>query len=135
MDKIKVGDSFEHKVRFTQDNVNTFAKITGDCNPIHVDAQYAAKTPFGRCIVHGFYAGSVFSKVFGMLWPGEGTIYMYQEMAFRAPVFVDKDYTAHFEAVEVNEEKHRGVIKCLLIDPEGKEVIIGQAKLQNTARF
>lgn len=135
MTKIKVGDTYSEKVRFNQANIDKFAEISGDNNPIHVNAEYATKTPFGRCIVHGFFAGAVFSKVFGTQWPGEGTIYMYQDMAFRAPVFVEKDYVAKFEVLEVNEEKHRGLIQCVLEDEEGKVAITGQAKLMHTERF
>ncbi|WP_300107331.1 MaoC family dehydratase [uncultured Alistipes sp.] len=135
MEKIKIGDTYSEPVRYTQQNVETFARITGDCNPIHLDAAYAATTPFGKPIVHGFFAAAVFSKVFGMNWPGQGTIYMYQEMAFRAPVFVENDYMARFEVIEVNEEKHRGVIKCTLEDMQGNILITGQAKLLHKERF
>ncbi|HHT04443.1 MAG TPA: MaoC family dehydratase [Bacteroidales bacterium] len=135
MSKIKVGDTYTEKVRYTQANVDAFAEISGDNNPIHINAEYAAKTPFGKPIVHGFFAGAIFSKVFGTTWPGEGTIYMFQEMSFRAPVFVENDYTAKFEVIEINDEKHRGVIKCTLEDAEGKAAIIGEAKLMHKERF
>ncbi len=135
MNKIKVGDTYTHEVRYTQANVDTFAKISGDNNPIHINPEYAAKTPFGKPIVHGFFAGAVFSKVFGTKWPGEGTIYMFQDMAFLSPVFVEKDYIAKFEVIKVIEEKHRGIIKCTLEDSEGKVAISGQAKLMHKEQF
>lgn len=135
MSKLKPGNTYTEKVKFTQENVNKFAEISGDNNPIHIDAEYAAKTPFGKPIVHGFFAGAVFSKVFGTQWPGEGTIYMYQDMSFRAPVFVEKEYIAKFEVLEVDEEKHNGTIKCVLEDSEGKASIIGQAKLKHMEKF
>lgn len=135
MTKLKVGDTYSEKVRFHQKDVDKFAEISGDNNPIHVNAEYAAKTPFGKPIVHGFFAGAVFSKVFGTQWPGEGTIYMFQDMAFRAPVFVENDYVAKFEVIEVNEEKHRGVIQCTLEGSDGKAVIMGQAKLMHVEKF
>ncbi len=135
MTKLKVGDTYAEKVRFSQANVDKFAEISGDNNPIHIDPEYAATTRFGRPIVHGFFAGAVFSKVFGTQWPGMGTIYMYQDMAFRAPVFVEQDYTARFEITEVNEEKHRGTVRCTLEDADGKAVIEGQAKLMHTEKF
>ncbi|MBP1673590.1 MAG: Dehydrogenase with MaoC-like domain [Bacteroidetes bacterium] len=130
-----MGDTYQEKVRFTQERVNIFADVTGDNNPIHVNEEYAAKTPFGKPIVHGFFAGSVFSKVFGTTWPGEGTIYLYQEMSFRAPVFVEQDYTAKFEVIEHVEEKHRATIQCTLEDGEGKPAIIGTAKLLHQTKF
>ncbi|MDR1847174.1 MAG: MaoC family dehydratase [Bacteroidales bacterium] len=135
MNKIKICDTFSHQTRFTQANVNVFAQITGDNNPIHINEQYAAQTPFGKPIVHGFYAGSVFSKVFGTMFPGEGTIYMFQDMAFLAPVFVEQDYVAKFEVVEINEEKHRATVKCTLETLDGKVTISGQAKLMHKERF
>lgn len=63
---IKTGDKYRHEVTYTQEGVIAFAEITGDKNPIHLDPEFAAKTPFGRPIVHGFLSASVFSKVFGI---------------------------------------------------------------------
>ena len=133
--KLKVGDTHQEKVKFNQPNVDTFAAITGDNNPIHINAEYAAQTPFGKPIVHGFYAGSIFSKVFGTIWPGEGTIYLYQDMTFLAPVFVEQEYNAKFEVLEVNEEKHRGTIQCILETIDGKQAIKGLAKLLHKDKF
>ena len=135
MSKIKLGDTYTEKVRYTQANVDTFAQISGDNNPIHINPEYASKSIFGRCIVHGFFAGAVFSKVFGTQWPGEGTIYLYQEMKFMSPVFVEQDYNAVFEVVELDEVKHRGTIKCTLQDADGKVAIAGTAKLLNAESF
>ena len=135
MSKIKLGDTYTEKVRYTQANVDTFAKISGDNNPIHINQEYASKSIFGRCIVHGFFAGAVFSKVFGTQWPGEGTIYLFQEMKFKSPVFVEQDYSAVFEVVELDEVKHRGTIKCTLQDADGKVAIAGTAKLLNAEMF
>lgn len=135
MSKLKIGSTYTEKVKFTQENVNKFAEITGDNNPIHVNKEYAAKTLFGKPIVHGFFAGAVFSKVFGTTWPGEGTIYLFQDMTFRAPVFVEEEYIAKFEVLDVDEERHRGIIQCILETSDGKAVINGQAKLIHTERF
>ena len=132
---IKVNDTYTHDIVFRQSDVNTFAQITGDNNPIHLDADFAATTVFGKPIVHGFYSASVFSMVFGTKFPGEGTIYLYQDMKFLAPVFVEQAYKAKFEVLEVNTEKHIGVIKCILEDEAGKPVIEGTARLKNNGRF
>ena len=132
---IKLSDTYIHEICFNQSDVNTFAKITGDNNPIHLDAEFAAKTIFGKPIVHGFFSASVFSMVFGTKFPGEGTIYLFQDMKFLAPVFVDKPYKAKFEVLEVNTEKHIGIIKCILEDEDGKNVIEGTAKLKNNSQF
>ncbi|MDR0971670.1 MAG: MaoC family dehydratase [Bacteroidales bacterium] len=135
MTKIKVGDTYSLEVNYSQKDVDAFAEITQDKNPIHIDAEYAAKTPFEKPIIHGFLSGAVFSRIFGTIFPGEGTIYMYQDMAFLAPTFVDNTYIAKVEVVEVNEEKHRGVVKCTLEDNQGKILISGTAKLMHKEKF
>ncbi|HNS30420.1 MAG TPA: MaoC family dehydratase [Tenuifilaceae bacterium] len=132
---IKQGDTYSHKVKFTQADVVKFAEVTGDFNPIHLDSEYAAKTIFKKPIVHGFLSGAVFSKVFGTLFPGEGTIYLSQEMKFLAPVFVEEQYEARFEVTEVNTEKHVGLVNCSLVNSQGAPAIVGVAKLKNDAQF
>lgn len=132
---IKATDTYDHQVVFTQQQVVDFARCTGDNNPIHLDAAYAANTPFGRPIVHGFLAGAVFSKVFGTLFPGEGTIYMQQSMCFKAPVFVDRPYTAHFEVKEVDTVRHNATVATTLVDESGNECIVGEARLKHNAQF
>ena len=132
---IKSTDTYNYDITFNQPNVNTFAEITGDNNPIHLDADFAKNTIFGKPIVHGFYSASVFSMVFGTKFPGEGTIYLYQDMKFLAPVFVNQPYKAKFEVLEVNTEKHIGTIKCVLEDENEKIVIEGIAKLKNNTQF
>ena len=132
---VKQGDVYTHGVKFTQADVVKFAEVTGDFNPIHIDAEYAAKTMFKKPIVHGFLSGAVFSKVFGTLFPGEGTIYLSQEMKFLAPIFVEEQYEARFEVMEVNTEKHIGIINCSLVSSEGAPCITGVAKLKHNTQF
>jgi acyl dehydratase len=132
---VKQGDVYTHGVKFTQADVVKFAEVTGDFNPIHIDAEYAAKTMFKKPIVHGFLSGAVFSKVFGTLFPGEGTIYLSQEMKFLAPIFVEEQYEARFEVMEVNTEKHIGIVNCSLVNSEGAPCITGVAKLKHNTQF
>lgn len=132
---VKQGDVYKHGVKFTQADVVKFAEVTGDFNPIHIDAEYAAKTVFKKPIVHGFLSGAVFSKVFGTLFPGEGTIYLSQEMKFLAPIFVEEQYEARFEVMEVNTEKHIGIVNCSLVNSEGAPCITGVAKLKHNTQF
>ncbi len=127
---MKVGDKYTHPVRFTQAQVETFAQVTGDDNPLHLDAEYAATTPFKRPIVHGFLAGSVFSKVFGTIWPGKGTIYLKQQMVFKRPLYVETDYVASFEVIDCHESRSRVTIRTLVLDQDGKEQVSGEALLQ-----
>lgn len=133
--KIKINDEYVSKICFTQEQVNKFAEITGDKNPIHIDAEYASKTIFGRPIIHGYLTGSIFSKVFGTEWPGEGTIYLSQTLNFRAPAFTNEPYTAKFKCTDIIPEKHKGIIQCFLIDDSGNIIIEGQAVLKHYSNF
>ena len=132
---IKTGDTYTHEIMFKQVDVDMFAKISGDNNPVHIDAEYAATTPFKRPIVHGFFSAAVFSKVFGTLFPGEGTIYLSQDMKFLAPVYVDHQYIAKFEVQSVDTDRHIGKIVCSLEDADGKVYISGTAKLKHNTEF
>lgn len=84
---LKIGDFYEHKKTFNEQEVLTFADITTDHNPAHVDKEYAAKTMFKSQIVHGMFVGSLFSAIFGVYLPGLGSIYIKQSLKFTKPVY------------------------------------------------
>src|ERR1700740_3228221 len=108
--------TYSHDFRFSQDEVNRFAEVTGDKNPVHTNADYAAKTMFKRQIMHGMLSASLFSKVFGTLFPGEGTIYLKQSLNFLKPMYVETDYVAEFVVKEVIKDKNRAIIETLIKD-------------------
>ncbi|MDZ4839731.1 MAG: MaoC family dehydratase [Bacteroidota bacterium] len=131
---IEQGQIYRHDFKFTQEEVALFAQVTGDKNPIHLDAEYAATTMFKVPIVHGFLGGAIFSKVFGTLFPGEGTIYLKQSMAFVKPMYVDTDYEAVFTVIEVNKEKHRATVETILQGKkDGEATVKGEATVMNTS--
>jgi acyl dehydratase len=133
---IEQGTTYNHTFRFTQKEVELFAQVTGDKNPVHLDADYAAKTMFKRPIMHGFLGGSVFSKIFGTLFPGEGTIYLKQSMAFMRPMFVDTDYEVRMTVKEVVKEKHRATVETIIVDKNSGDVVInGEATVMNVERI
>lgn len=132
---INIGDTFDHTFSFTQEDVISFAKVTGDNNPVHLDEAYAASTIFKRPIIHGMLGATVFSKVFGTIFPGEGTIYLNQNLQFMRPMLVDTNYTAHFEVLEIDREKHRATINTSVLNEEGKKVVDGIAILMHTEKF
>ena len=69
---------YQTSFSFSQNDIIMFAELTGDKNPIHLDEEVAKNTIFGKRILHGFLGASIFSKVFGTIFPGEGTIYIKQ---------------------------------------------------------
>jgi len=129
--KISLHDQYKHDFSFTQRDVEKFAEASGDFNPIHLDDKYAKKSIFKRRILHGFLGGSVFSKVFGTLFPGNGTIYLKQNMTFYKPMFSDVNYSAIFEVIQVMNDKKRALVKTEIQDEEGQVVISGEALIQH----
>ncbi|MCK9450986.1 MAG: MaoC family dehydratase [Bacteroidales bacterium] len=126
---MKLNDSFEYQFSFSQNEVDEFARVTGDNNPIHIDEAEAAKSIFKRRIMHGFLSGSVFSKVFGTLWPGKGTIFLGQNMRFVKPMYVDETYKALFKVVEVKSNSVY-VIDTSIVNATNEVMISGGAVIK-----
>lgn len=133
--KALVGEKWEHTFSFSQADVQAFATITGDDNPVHLDEDYTAMTAFKKPIMHGFLSGSVFSKVFGTLFPGKGSIYMAQSMVFKRPMYVDTEYTATFDITATEPAKGLLNIKGTITDGNGKVCLEGEARLMNKNVF
>ena len=133
---IKTNETYTHSFKFSQDEVNRFAEVTGDKNPVHLDAAYAAKTMFKRPIMHGMLSASLFSKVFGTLFPGEGTIYLKQSLSFLKPMYIDTDYEAVFTVKEVVGDKNRAVVETLIKDKNtGLVCTSGEATVMNVDKI
>jgi len=118
-----VNSSFDHHFRFTQEEVQRFAELTGDNNPLHLDAAYAATTNFKRPIIHGMLGATVFTKVLGTQFPGFGSIYLKQTLEFLRPMFVETDYKAVFTIKTIQEEKHIAEISTEIVDINTKKVV------------
>jgi 3-hydroxybutyryl-CoA dehydratase len=110
---------------FTEDDLRRFIEITGDVNPLHVDDEFAAGTPFGRRVLHGMLTASIFSTMVGMLLPGTGAIYRSQTIRFLLPVHLDETVTAHFVVRSVDHAKHRLEIDAWIENEAGQHVIEG----------
>lgn len=82
---LTAGDSASIARTFTIEDIRRFAEITGDCNPIHIDADFAKGTKFGRCVVHGALINGLVSAVMGTRLPGPGTVVAHQYLEFPNP--------------------------------------------------
>lgn len=131
MDNFIIGSEFTEEFSYTQNDVNTFADISGDKNPIHLDENFAANSIFGKRIIHGYLGASIFSKVFAMSFPGEGTIYLKQDLKFLKPMFVDVNYIAKFKVLDIISEKHRSLVLTEIFDFDQNIVVSGEALIQN----
>ncbi|QHV96028.1 MaoC family dehydratase [Spirosoma endbachense] len=112
----------QYAFRFSQAEVADFARVTGDNNPLHLDADFAATTPFKRPIIHGMLGASVFTKVLGTEFPGYGSVYLSQTLEFLRPMFVDTDYEATFTVQSIDAAKHTAQILGEIRDVQTKKV-------------
>ncbi|MDW7693267.1 MaoC family dehydratase [Flammeovirgaceae bacterium SG7u.111] len=124
MEQISQGNTHEHEFSFTQEEVKLFAKVTGDSNPLHLDSEYAANTPFKKPIMHGILSASIFSKVLGTIFPGEGTVYLSQKVDFLRPMFVEVKYKAVFEVKSINPDKHTAVISTSIYQIDTNKITV-----------
>jgi 3-hydroxybutyryl-CoA dehydratase len=114
-------------------DILAFAEITGDWNPVHLDADYAAQTVFREPIAHGMLTAGYISAVFGSEMPGPGAIYVSQTLNFRAPVKIGDKVVAKVRVVELYPAKRRARFDCVC-EVDGKTVLEGEAVLMVPAR-
>jgi acyl dehydratase len=133
---LQIGDEFRHKYSYTQDDVNTYARVSGDTNPLHIDEAAGKASMFGRNIIHGFLGASVFTKIFGALWYADGHVYMSQNIKWLKPMFVGTEYEAVIRVKEIVKEKNRILYECAVYDvATGEQTIAGEALLLNKKQY
>ncbi|MFM2423384.1 MAG: hypothetical protein RL291_1914 [Pseudomonadota bacterium] len=117
----------------TERDLVTFCEVSGDANPVHLDAEYAAKTMFKQRIAHGMLSAGYISSVFGMVLPGPGAIYVTQTLNFRAPVFIGDRVVATANLIELFPAKRRARFDCVCRVGD-KSVLEGEAILMVPSR-
>lgn len=127
IEELKVGDWAEFAKTISESDIYSYAGLTGDFNPAHVNATYAEGTFFKRRIAHGMLAAGLISAVIGTQLPGAGTIYIGQELKFLAPVHIGDTITARAEVAEIDAAKKRVRLKTTCNNQKGKLVLDGEA--------
>ena len=122
-----VGTRAKRERTITDADIVRFAEVSGDHNPVHLDEEYAARSPFGRRIAHGFLTGSMISALIGMDLPGPGSIYLGQTMKFLAPVYIGDTVTVSVEVIGVREEKRILTLRTDATNQDGVLVLTGEA--------
>ena len=121
------GDEYKFERYISADDVMKFAEVVGDLNPIHLDVEFAESSFFKKRIVHGAFLAGLISKVLGMDFPGQGTVYISQNSIFKRPVFVDTTVTVEVKVTQVLVENRRLVLDTNILNSEGKVCLAGSA--------
>ena len=132
INQLYVGKTGGISKTITESDVYTFAGVTGDFNPLHVNAEYAKTTRFGERIAHGMLTASFFSTVLGMLLPGAGAIYLSQSCKFLLPVKIGDTVTAECVITEIIKEKRIITLATTAYNQRGEKVVSGEAKMMVT---
>lgn len=125
-EEIALGDQAKLSRTVTEADVVSFAQVSGDHNPVHLDAAYAAGTLFKERIAHGMLSASYISALLGMQLPGPGAIYLSQTLQFKRPVKLGDVVDAHVEVTALDPTKGRVTLSCVC-SVAGKAVLEGEA--------
>jgi 3-hydroxybutyryl-CoA dehydratase len=125
----KEGDQFKWGRFISGEDVKRFAEVVGDLNPIHLEAEFAEKSFFKKRIVHGAFLAGLISKVLGMDFPGQGTVYISQNSVFKRPVYVDTTVAVEVKVTQVIPEKRRLVLDTNILNENGEVCLTGSATI------
>ncbi|MBR6026071.1 MAG: MaoC family dehydratase N-terminal domain-containing protein [Neisseriaceae bacterium] len=128
-DELVVGQRTELVHTTTEEDVKLFAAASGDTNPAHLDAEYAATTQFKQVIVHGMFSAGLISTAIGTQLPGIGTIYLGQDLQFRRPVYIGDTLTVSISVLEKNDDKKWVTLETLVTNQKGEKVVTGKANV------
>lgn len=128
-DELNIGDKASTERTLVEKDLVLFAAVSGDVNPIHLDADYAATTNFKQRIAHGAWSASLISATLATVMPGPGTVYLSQSLKFMRPVAIGDHLKIEVEVANKNEKTKRVEFKCQVTNQEGKTVTRGTAEV------
>jgi len=126
IDQLEVGQQATFTKRVTQEEIDGFALVTGDDNPVHIDEEWAAASSFKGRISHGLLTAGLISATIGTQLPGPGTIYVSQSLRWTWPVRSGDLLTCTVSVKELNREKNRAVLTTV-VTCDGRDVLTGEA--------
>jgi 3-oxoacyl-[acyl-carrier protein] reductase len=121
-----VGDTASFTRRIRCEDVNSFAKLTGDYNPVHLDAEFAKRSGFQRCVAHGMLTASYVSTLVGMHLPGPGALWTQQSYFWHSPVFFDDEIAFSLVVTHKSDSTRTLVIEVKAVNQHGKTVLTGK---------
>jgi phosphate acetyltransferase len=128
-DEIEIGQSASMSRRLTMDDIELFATVSGNTNPVHLDQNFAANTRHHKIIAHGMWSGALVSGVLGSRLPGSGTVYLGQDLVFQHTVGLGDVVTATVTVVEKRPESHVVILDCLCVNQDGEIIVTGTAEV------
>ena len=128
-DEITIGQTASYSKLIEEQDVQLFAVVSGDVNPVHLDAAFAATTQFGECIAHGMLSGAIISAAIAMELPGPGTIYLGQSLRFTLPVRLGDTITVNLEVTDKKDKRGIVFLDCKVFNQHDKLVVTGTAEV------
>jgi len=125
-DELTVGQAVETSRVVGTADIEAFAEVSGDSNPVHLDEAYAKATPFGERIAHGMLSAAYISAILGTRLPGPGAIYLSQSLRFRRPVKIGDLLVARCTVSALDAAKGRVTLETVC-EVDGKTVMDGEA--------
>jgi acyl dehydratase len=128
-DEITLGQTASMTREITERDIQLFAAVSGDVNPVHLNADYAAATDFGEPIAHGMLSGALISAALAMELPGPGAVYIKQSLTFRLPVKAGDTVTIQLEVTDKKDRRRFVTLDCKAVNQNGKVVANGTAEV------
>jgi 3-hydroxybutyryl-CoA dehydratase len=129
INELVVGQRANYSKTLTEQDIILFAACSGDVNPVHLDKEYAATTPFGEPIGHGMWTGALVSAAIATRLPGPGSVYRSQNLSFKHPVKVGDTVTVTLIVSEIKERIKLVAIECEAHNQDGKLIAKGIAEV------
>lgn len=128
-DEIKIGLEYKFTEKITKSSLDSFANLSGDYNPLHMDENYAKNTKFKKRVCHGMFLASFFSKLVGMYIPGKNALYFSQTLDFQNPCFVDDIVTVQGQVIDKSDSTRIITLKTSIYNQTGLCLVDGIAKV------
>ena len=128
IDELSVGQTAVVRRVIAEEDVAAFSRLSGDYNALHIDEEFAARTEFGRRVVHGFLHASLLSTLVGMHLPGRGALYLAQSVEFSAPVFIGDTVEARASIETIDRETRIVTLLTEITNQKGATVLRGKAR-------
>ncbi|MEM8561219.1 MAG: MaoC family dehydratase [Pseudomonadota bacterium] len=131
--EITLGQRAQYSKAVEERDIQLFAAVSGDVNPVHLDPEFAASTRFGERIAHGMLSGAIISAAIAMELPGPGSIYLSQTLRFRLPVTIGDLITVMLEVTDRQDKREVITLDCKVLNDKEKLVVTGTAQVMAPA--